>query len=145
MKMSGMLTRSSMACSFRPSRCRSKASPRMACERGSHQAQRLQAPRVPLTFLKGLWRQRLFHTVVPWTPKTRGSRQYSPPVTDGETEAQGPAQGGARAGFKNTGLQLGGLAPSWLWGLGRSLTSWSLSVFIYKMGMVTEFPFTGWQ
>lgn len=34
MKMSGMLTRSSMACSFRPSRCRSKASPRMACRGG---------------------------------------------------------------------------------------------------------------
>lgn len=47
MKMSGMLTRSSMACSFRPSRCRSKASPRMACEKGSCQAQGPQAQRVP--------------------------------------------------------------------------------------------------
>lgn len=43
MKMSGMLTRSSMACIFRPSRCRSKASPRMACERRSCQVQALQS------------------------------------------------------------------------------------------------------
>lgn len=53
----------------------------------------------------------------------------SPHFTDGEAKAQRPAQG-----FKNTGLQLGDLAPSW-----------SLTVFIYKMGMVTEFPLTRWQ
>lgn len=48
MKMSGMLTRSSMACSLRPSRCRSKASPRMACRRRCGQGQGLWARRVPL-------------------------------------------------------------------------------------------------
>lgn len=84
-----------MACSFRPSRCRSKASPRMACERGSYQAQRLQAQRVPMTFLKSLRPQRLFHAVVPWTHENRGSRQDSPHFTDGETETQGTAQRGA--------------------------------------------------
>lgn len=43
MKMSGMLTRSSMACSFRPSRCRSKAFPQMACGKGSCQGRELWA------------------------------------------------------------------------------------------------------
>ena len=37
----------------------------------------------------------------------------------------------------------GGLAPSWLWDFSRSLTSWSLSVFICEIGTITELPLWG--
>lgn len=83
MKMSGMLTRSSMACSFRPSRCRSKASPRMACRRGRGQG---QGPQGATALPRSLWQQHLFHPVAPGTCETRASGQESPHFADGETE-----------------------------------------------------------
>lgn len=67
MKMSGMLTRSSMACIFSPSRCRSKASPRMACERGAVRSRLLP---------RSLWRQQLFHSLArrPVRPEQPGRK-----------------------------------------------------------------------
>lgn len=106
MKMSGMLTRSSMACSFRPSRCRSKASPRMAC-RGGPVRSGAAGPQGPAALSRSLWQQHLFRPLAPQTPETRAARQESPHFRDGETEAQGSAR---EAGFKSTGLELGDLA-----------------------------------
>lgn len=72
MKMSGMLTRSSMACSLRPSRCRSKASPRMACRRRCGQGQGATA--LP----RSLWQQQLFHSVAPWDLRDQNTRAGEP-------------------------------------------------------------------
>lgn len=97
MKMSGMLTRSSMACSFRPSRCRSKAFPQMACGKGSCQGRELRAGAVQPPSSGAVVAMPLPSTG-PQTRETRAARQESPDVTDGETEAQGPAQAGGQCG-----------------------------------------------
>lgn len=94
MKMSGMLTRSSMACSLSPSRCRSKASPRMACRRRCSQGQGLWACRVPLPSPEACGSNNSFIQWPPETCETRTPGQESPHFTDGETKAQRPARGG---------------------------------------------------
>lgn len=71
MKMSGMLTRSSMACSLRPSRCRSKASPRMACRRRCGQGQGATA--LP----RSLWQQQLSFSG-PWDLQDQSTRAGEP-------------------------------------------------------------------
>lgn len=70
-------------------------------------------PRGTAALLRSPWQQCLFHSLAPQTRETRAAKQKSPHFTDGETEAQGPTQGGRKVQPKSTGLQLGSLASSW--------------------------------
>lgn len=142
MKMSGMLTRSSMACSFRPRRCRSKASPRMACRKGSCQEQGLQAHEAPLpsSGARGSNASSIHWPLRPVRPGQPSRRALTSQM--GKLRPRDPPREAGKCSLRAQDC-------SWVaWphpgrDLGRSLTSWSLSVFICEIGTVTKLPLRG--